>query len=129
MSTKHSAIWSDEHKAFVCNTCRVNPADVPVDVTAEYGTDLPAQWEDCQHPRRDWYVVVERSDLYTYEPMTPYVVGPYTEDEATEEIESDSGIAYCLLTIDAKAERYCADECYMTTMPPTGERIIYTPED
>lgn len=47
MSAAHRRIWTGEHKAYVCSTCRVDPADVPEDVAAEYGTDLPAAWEDC----------------------------------------------------------------------------------
>jgi hypothetical protein len=70
-------------------------------------------------PGSGWFVVVERSTLGTYDPLPPYVVGPYaTEAEAQEEVESDSGIAFCLLTVDAKAERYNGDDCYWTDVPP-----------
>ncbi|GGO94115.1 hypothetical protein GCM10011584_34410 [Nocardioides phosphati] len=80
---------------------------------------MSAETTVAPQPGSGWFVVVERSTLGTAEPLPPYVVGPYaTEVEAQEEVESDSGIAFCLLTIDAKEERYNADDCYATDVPP-----------
>ena len=45
-----------------------------------------------------WFVVVERN-TYDGDPMDPYVVGPFGEAEADEELQSDSSIVFCLLTI------------------------------
>lgn len=71
----------------------------------------------------EWFVVVDRLTM-DYQHMPPYVVGPYSAQEASKELNSDCGLVYSLLTIDAKSERYIATECYMTPEPPEGERII-----
>jgi hypothetical protein len=74
-----------------------------------------------------WFIVVTRFTLDLKEPLYPYVVGPYaTQGEAENEGNSDSGIIYSLLTIDAKAEGYIADDVYWTTNPPEGIRITPT---
>jgi hypothetical protein len=73
--------------------------------------------------RDAWYVVVERQ-TYDSKRLLPYVVGPFDEATAEAELQSDEGLIFCLLTVDAKSEGYVADECYRTNTPPEGERII-----
>ena len=72
----------------------------------------------------NWYIVVERANLAYTERLAPYVYGPLSHQAACDDLISDSGITYCLLTEDAKQEGYIADEAYMTDDPPAGERII-----
>lgn len=76
------------------------------------------------------YVVVERYDKDTNEPLPPYAYGPFGEKKCKKELESDSGVVFCLLTIDAKTEGYIADDCYMTTADDLADgAIIINPGD
>lgn len=71
-----------------------------------------------------WWIVVERS-TYEGEELKPYVVGPYTKLQGHRELQSDSGIIFCLLTIDAKAEHYvCDGDVFVTKDPPKGDVIL-----
>lgn len=71
-----------------------------------------------------WYVVVERLDMQD-NPLPAYALGPLDEKTALQELDSDSGIAYCWLTIDAKNENYQAIECVMTQNIPDNAIIIH----
>jgi hypothetical protein len=74
---------------------------------------------------KPWFVVVDRFErTETAEQgkrLKPYVVGPLTKAEKDIEMGDDEAtITYCLLTVDAKAEGYVADDCYATQSPPEG---------
>jgi hypothetical protein len=72
-----------------------------------------------------WYIVVERQ-TYSQVDLDPYVVGPYSQDEAREQYGSDeeTTILFMLMTVDAKQEHYVAYDAYVTSEPPEGFQII-----
>jgi hypothetical protein len=71
-----------------------------------------------------WYVVITRDALTPkgdFDPsrtLDPIVIGPYSETDATEDCQGDSGIVFSLLTIDCAREGWCADDVFTTTTPP-----------
>lgn len=61
-----------------------------------------------------WYVVIERLDMND-QPLPAYAVGPYrTFVGATVDRDSETSMTHALLTIDSKAEKYQAIECYVS---------------
>lgn len=73
------------------------------------------------------FVVVERMD-HDDNDLPPYAVGPFTEVDGKVELESDVGIVFCLLTIDAKAENYVAHDCYLAEGLHDGALQIFPPD-
>lgn len=74
--------------------------------------------------RKRWWIIVERS-TYGGDELPPYVVGPYAKRTGDKELQSDSGIIFCLLTVDAKKEGYvCDGDVYLTAEPPEGSKIL-----
>lgn len=71
-----------------------------------------------------WYVVVERLDMQD-KPLPPYVLGPLNNDEVDRELNSDDGIVFCWLTIDAKNENYQAIDCLATDYVPKNGILIH----
>lgn len=88
--TGHRAVWSHELKAYVCSTCRVNPADIPADVAAEHGNDLPAAWEDCTGEKVTARLHIENvySDGIVRETLAVEIPAPGAEalDEWADEV-------------------------------------------
>lgn len=77
--------------------------------------------------KKAWFVVVERWNMQQLE-IPSYVVGPYsTESDAETAADSEIGVVYSLLTIDAKNEGYVATECFWTQEPPANGSFIIPP--
>lgn len=65
-----------------------------------------------------WYVVITCD-------APSIVVGPYpTQADAEDEAQSDAGLIFGLITIDAKTEGYVVDDVFWTQQPPTDSDVI-----
>lgn len=76
------------------------------------------------------YVVVGRYDQDTDKQLPSYAYGPFKKKRALKELDSDTGVVFSLLTIDAKSEGYIAEDCYTTTEDDLeDDAIIINPSE
>jgi hypothetical protein len=118
IAAAHRAVWSPELKDYVCSTCRVNLADIPADVAAEFGTDLPAQWEDCTGETITVRLHIENvySDGTVRETLTVEIPAPNTSglDEWADE---------CLFPLTGTGW-YGGDGLYIVTVLDSSETTL-----
>ncbi|GGO94124.1 hypothetical protein GCM10011584_34440 [Nocardioides phosphati] len=118
IAAAHRAVWSHELKDYVCSMCRVNPADISADIAAEFGTDLPAQWEDCSGEKITARLHIENvySDGTVREVLTVQI--PTPNAEALEEWADD-----CLFPLTGTGW-YGGDGIYIVTVVDSSEKNL-----